>query len=71
MKRLREAVRRKKPELWPNDWILRHNSAPAHKALCVKQFLAQKSINEMEHPHYFPDLDPNDFGLFKKKKSLP
>jgi hypothetical protein len=50
LKQLREAVRRKSPELWPNDWILRHNNAPANKALSVKEFLAQKSITEMEHP---------------------
>jgi hypothetical protein len=41
-KRLHEAVRGKRPELWPNDWILHHDSAPAHKALSVKQFVAQK-----------------------------
>jgi alpha-L-fucosidase len=34
LKRLREAVRRKRPELWTNDWILHHDNAPAHKALC-------------------------------------
>jgi len=39
----------KSPELWSNDWILYHDSAPADKALSVKQFLAQKSITEMEH----------------------
>jgi hypothetical protein len=33
LKRLREAVSRKRPELWPNDWILHHDNAPAHKAL--------------------------------------
>jgi hypothetical protein len=44
----------KRPELWPNDWILHHHNAPAHKALSVKQFLAQKSITEMEHPTYSP-----------------
>jgi hypothetical protein len=47
LKRLREAVSRKRPELWPKDWILHHDNAPAHKALSVKKFLAQKSINEM------------------------
>jgi transposase len=57
------------PELWPNDWILHHDNAPAHKALFVKQFLAQRSITEMEHPPYSPDLDPNDFLLFPKIKS--
>jgi alpha-L-fucosidase len=42
LKRLREAVRRKRPELWPNDWILHHDKAPAHKTLSVKQFLVVK-----------------------------
>jgi fatty acid-binding protein DegV len=67
--RLREAVGRKRSELWPNDWILHHNNAPAHKALSVKQFLAQKSITEMKHPSYSSDLAPNDFWLFPKIKS--
>jgi hypothetical protein len=44
LKRLREAVRRKRPELWPNYWILHYDNAPVHRALSVKQFLAQKSI---------------------------
>jgi transposase len=69
LKRLREAVRRKRPELWPNDWILHYDNAPAHKALSVKKFLAQKSITEMEHPPYSPDLAPNDLWLLLKIKS--
>jgi hypothetical protein len=59
--RLREAVRIKGPEYWPNDWILLHVNAPAHDALSVKQFLAQKLITEMEHPLRSPDSTPNDF----------
>jgi hypothetical protein len=39
----------KRPELWSNDWILHHDNAPAEKVLSVKEFLAQKSINEIEH----------------------
>jgi hypothetical protein len=39
---------RKRPELWPNDWILQNGNAPTHKALSVKQFLVQKSITELE-----------------------
>jgi hypothetical protein len=42
MKQLRENVRRKRPELWLNDWILHHDKAPAQKVHSVKQFLAQK-----------------------------
>jgi histone-lysine N-methyltransferase SETMAR len=66
LKRLREAVRRKGPELWPNDWILYCDNAPAHRALSVKKFMARTSITEMEHPPCSPDLAPNDFFLFPK-----
>jgi hypothetical protein len=58
------------PEIWPIDSILHHDKAPAHKALSVKQFLAQKSITEMEHPPPLsPDLDPDVLWLFSKIKS--
>jgi hypothetical protein len=60
-------VHRKKPVLCPNDWILHQDNAPAHEALSVQQFLAQKLITEMENPPYTPDLVMNDFWLFKKK----
>jgi hypothetical protein len=49
----------------PNDWILHHDNSPAHKALSAKQFLAQKSVIEMEHLPYSPDMASNDF-CFKK-----
>jgi len=68
-KRLREAVRRKGPEYWPNDGILQYDSAPAHKTLSATQFLAQKLITEMEHPFYSPHLAPNVFWLFLTIKS--
>jgi hypothetical protein len=58
----------KRPELWPNDSFLHHDSSVAHKVLLVKQFLAQKSCVEMEHPPYSPDLALNDFWLFQKVK---
>jgi hypothetical protein len=48
LKRIHEAVRRKRPERLPNDWILHHDKAPARKALSVKLFLVKKnSITEM------------------------
>jgi len=67
--KLREHVRRKRPELWRNGWILHQDNAPAHKALSVKQFLANKNITVFEHPPYSPDLAPCDFYLFPKIKS--
>jgi hypothetical protein len=72
LKRLREAVRRKRPELGSNDWILHHDNAPANKAcslsLSSSYFLAQKSITEMDHPLFSPDLAPNDLWMFPKIK---
>jgi histone-lysine N-methyltransferase SETMAR len=53
----------------PSDWILHHDSALANKALFVEQFLAQKSITEMAHLPYSPDLSPEDFWLFSEIKS--
>ena len=43
LKRLREKVRRKRPEQFTNNsWILHHDNAPAHTALSMREFLATK-----------------------------
>jgi hypothetical protein len=34
----------------------------------VLQVLTQKSITEIEHPHFSPDVAPNDFWLFPEIK---
>jgi histone-lysine N-methyltransferase SETMAR len=62
LKKLREKVRRKQPELFANNsWLLRHDIAPAHAALSVREFLASEQITVLEHPPYSPDLAPNNF----------
>jgi hypothetical protein len=33
-----EAEHRKRPELWPNDWILHHDNASVHIGFSLKQF---------------------------------
>jgi len=60
LKQLHEAVHRKQPELWPND---KSSPCPANNVLTVKQFLDQKSINEMKYL-------PCDFLLFPKIKCV-
>jgi len=71
LKRMREKVRRKRPELFANNsWILHHDNAPAHMALTVREFLATKQINVLEQPAYSPDLAPSDFFLFPKIKEI-
>jgi transposase len=62
-------VRKKRPELWKKkSWILHQDNAPAHNALAVKQFLADKCISVLEHPPNSPDFAPCDCYLFPKLK---
>ena len=72
LKRLRDAIRRKRPELWRSgDWFFHHDNAPAHSALRTREFLAKHSITVLPHPPYSPDLAPCDFFLFLMlKRSL-
>jgi len=67
--RLWESVRRKRPGLWLDKWILHHGNAPAYDALRVCEFLAKNSITKMDHPPYSPALAPCDFWLFPKLKN--
>ena len=69
LKRLRDAIPWKKPELWWNgDWFFHHDNAPAHSALRIRDFLAKYFITILPHPPYSPDLAPGDFFLFPMLK---
>ena len=58
-------LREKRGELRQDkSWLLQHDSAPAHNALSIRQFLAEKKIAVLEQPPYSPDLAPCDFFLF-------
>ncbi|GFV30931.1 mariner Mos1 transposase [Trichonephila clavipes] len=59
MRRLREAVRRKRPVL--SRWMLHHDGAPAHTANIVQQFLTKHGTIQVAHPPYSPDMSPPDF----------
>jgi len=70
LKRLREAVRRKRPQLWMNQsWVLHHDNAPAHLLFLVRNFLAKNEMTVVPQSPYSPDLAPGDFFLFPKLKS--
>jgi len=72
LKRLREAVRRKRPEAWTNNtWMLHHDNAPAHASLLIREFLTKHETTVVPQPPYSPDLAPADFFLFPKLKSSP
>ena len=67
LRRLRENVRRKRPELWKNgDWLLHHGNAPAYTSLVVREFLTKNNMTTVPHPAYSPDLAPCDFYVFPK-----
>ena len=61
---LRSAVRRKRPDL-PivlHDGVRSHITAP-----CGGEFTSQMELG-LEHPTYFPDMNPCDFDLIAKIK---
>jgi len=69
LKRLRENVRKKRPNQWRNNtWLLHHDNAPAHAALLTRRFLTDNIMTVVPHPPYSPDLAPSDFFLFPKLK---
>jgi len=67
LRRLRENVRHKWPEVWKNeDRLLHHNNVPAHTSLVVREFLTKNNMTTVLHPAYSPDLAPCDFYAFPK-----
>jgi len=68
--RLRDAVCRKRPELWENQtWMLHHDNVPAHVSLLIRSYLAKHQTSVVPHPPYSPDLATADFLLFPKLKT--
>ena len=68
-RRLREAIRKKRPDLWKNNsWLLHHDNAPAHTSLLVREFLDKNNTVTMPQPPYSPDMALCGFFLFPKIK---
>jgi len=66
---LRNAVRRKRPDLWAaKTWQLHHDNAPAHSSHLSQGFLAKHNIPLIRQAPYSPDIAPWDFWLFPKLK---
>ena len=70
LERLRNVVRRNRPELWENQtWMLHQDNALAHASLLIRSYLAKLLTSVVPHPTYSPDLAPADFFLFPKLKN--
>ncbi|UYV72145.1 hypothetical protein LAZ67_9001957 [Cordylochernes scorpioides] len=71
LRRLREAVRQKRPKKWhPKNWLLHHDNALPHTAVTVQLYLAKHEIDSLPQPSYSPELAPNDFFLYPKIKKV-
>jgi len=69
LKRLRQNVRRKRPNQWRNNiWLIHHDNAPAHAALLTRRFLTDNYMTVVPHPPYSPDLALSYIFLFPKLK---
>lgn len=71
LRRLRDSIRRKRPELWEaKNWILHHDNAPAHRSFMVSEYLTKSQVRVLPQPPYSPDLAPADFYVFPRMKKL-
>lgn len=59
---LRYRVRRVRPNVILDNWIVRHESALTHKALSIKEFSAKMSIVQLERQIFSSDLVPGDYS---------
>ena len=70
LKRLMEAVRRKRPEAWTNNtWMRHHDDAPANAPFLTREILMTHETTVVPQPPFSPDLAPADFFFFPKFKS--
>ena len=71
LQRLLCSVKEKRRDLRESStWLLYHDNTPAHTALNIQEFRADKNITVLEQPPYSPDLAPSDFFLFPKLKNI-
>ena len=65
LKRLLQRIRRVRPELHrTGSWVLLHDNAPAHDAIRVRQFLAQRSVTVIDHQPYYQIWPQRTFFCF-------
>jgi hypothetical protein len=67
LRRMRENVRRKRPDKWRNNsWALHHDNTPAHASLVLQQFMASTNTTVFPHPPYSSDLAPCSFSCSRR-----
>lgn len=70
LRRMREALRKKCPELWQaKNFILLHDNARSHTSEETVEFLTKVNQEVWKHLPYSPDLSPCDFFAFPLLKA--
>ncbi len=75
LRHLKEAVWRKRPDLWARDesgyreFRLQHDNAPPHTSVLTLALIRESDILIVPHPPYSPDLAPSDYFLFPRLKA--
>ena len=70
LRRLRDAMRRKRPDLWAaGTWQLHHDNAPAHSSQLIQTFLVKHNIPVVRQASYSPDMAPCYYWLFPHLKT--
>ena len=67
-KRLRDAVRRKRPHLKKSRERLLYHNASAHLSHLIQNFSVEQCITQLRQVWYCPNTAPCDFWLFSKLK---
>ena len=73
LRRFRESVRRKRPQLWIHQrdkFILLQDSASAHTSNLAAEYFHKVDMDLLSHPPYSPDLAPCDFWAFPHLKKI-
>jgi len=71
MRRLREAVRQKKKDLWANNsWILHYDNVSSHNAIIIRKFLTKNETNTIQQPSNSPDIFLRYFSVRSSQKTI-
>jgi histone-lysine N-methyltransferase SETMAR len=63
-----KVFRKKRPIMAEGQWFFHWDNALVHTATVVRDWLAARQVQMIDHPPYSPDLAPADFFLFPKLK---
>lgn len=70
LKKLREAIKRKRPNKNLKIIHMHHDYVQTHTTLATNQVIAKFGSSVVTHPPYSPDLAPSDFHLSSPMKDF-